>query len=293
MRVPILATGMSGLVGTRIAELLHAEFSFEDLSFDTGVDITDPESVEKHIAKSSAQVVLHMAAKTDVDACEDDKLLGEEGGAWMVNVNGTQNVVSAAKKFGKRVVYISTDFVFDGTKNHYTEEDEPNPINWYAVTKYEGEKIVAEASGCIVRISYPYRAYFPNKKDFVARILGNLKNGKSVVGLTDHIFTPTFIDDIALALPSILSRDLNGIFHVVGNSSHSVYEAVEMIANVFGYKASIRQTTREEYFHNRAFRPFKLALNNAKIRKLGISMRGFEEGLRQMKKQTQRRISTI
>jgi len=107
MTIPVIATGMSGLVGSRVRELLQDKFYFEDLSLTTGIDITDADAVAKAFDLSDAKIVLHMAAKTDVDACEDDKYLGKEGGAWLVNVQGTKNIVSAAAKTGKKVIYIS------------------------------------------------------------------------------------------------------------------------------------------------------------------------------------------
>ncbi len=287
MNRQVLATGLSGLVGTRIRELLEDDFEFTDLSLATGVNITDYDSVEKSVGNSDAQVILHMAAKTDVDACEDDQVLGEEGAAWMVNVGGTENIVSAAKKTGKRIIYISTDFVFDGTKEYYTEKDSPNPVNWYARTKYEGEKLIeaADINSTIVRIAYPYRSCFSEKKDFVRRIKEKMEKGEEVKAVIDHIFTPTFIDDIASALKLLLETNLTGIYHVVGSQSLSTYDAANLIAQMFSQKARITPETRSEYFKEKAFRPFKLRLKNDKITKLGVKMRRFDEGLEEVKKQ--------
>ena len=176
MNSPILGTGLSGLVGTRIVELLEDKFSFTDVSLATGVDITHADEVDRIVKESESEVILHMAAKTDVDGCEDDKILLEEGPAWMINVIGTQNIVESAKKYNKHVIYISTDFVFDGAKEEYDEDDEPNPVSWYATTKWEGEKAVS-GSGInytIARLSYPYRAICTIRMDFVRRILENI-----------------------------------------------------------------------------------------------------------------------
>jgi len=287
MKIPILSTGMSGLVGTRIAQMLADRYEFTDLSLATNVDITDADSVLKNVTNSQAKLILHLAAKTDVDACEDDKILGEEGGAWMINVEGTRNVVTAAKKTGKKVIYISTDFVFDGTSDFYNEDDEPNPVNWYGYTKHEGEKIVLREgmNSTVLRIAYPYRAQFSGKLDFVRKIIKMLKHHQKVVGLTDHIFTPTFIDDIAEAISIFLEKDLSGIYHVVGSQSLTTYEASKLIAVTFGFAENIEKSTREIYFRGRAFRPFKLALKNDKIRKLGIGMKRFDEGLKEVRKQ--------
>lgn len=287
MKLTVLATGLSGLVGTRVQQLLFPTIEFADISLTTGIDITDKNQVEDIFKNSTARAVLHMAAKTDVDSCEDDKILRQEGPAWLVNVVGTENITQLAAKYGKRLVYISTDFVFDGTKDYYVEDDIPNPVNWYGVTKFEGEKIIRnyDENSTIIRISYPYGSAFLPKPDFVQRILQTMKKGRQIFGLTDHIFTPTFIDDIAEALQLFLLHHLPGIYHVVGSSSLTTFEAMKIIARIFKVKTKIIAVTRGEYFKGRAFRPFKLVLRNDKIKNLGINMKEFEQGLKEIKKQ--------
>jgi dTDP-4-dehydrorhamnose reductase len=287
MKTSILGTGLSGMVGTRVVELLSTEFDFIDLSYATGIDITNYDQVLSKFEKTSAETVLHMAAKTDVDGCEDEKILGEEGPAWMINVVGTENIVAAAKKTGKRVIYISTDFVFNGTKEFYTEEDEPDPINWYSITKYEGEKLVSESglSFAIARLAYPYRAVCSLKADFVRRMLEKAKKGEKLFGLTDHVFTPTFIDDIADSLRFIFNKKIEGIYHVVGSNSLTPYKAVQQILDTFELKAEIIPVKREEFFKDRAYRPFQLALKNDKITGFGINLLEFPLGLAEMKRQ--------
>lgn len=286
-RGSVLGTGLSGLVGSRIVELLSDEFDFADLSYDTGVDITNREQVAQKIAQSRAAWILHMAAKADVDGCETDKAQGKEGAAWKINVEGTRNIIEAAKKTGKRVLYISTDFVFSGRKEFYTEEDMPEPVNWYGVTKYEGEKIVLQdANNLVVRITYPYRAKNPTKRDFVHTIVNRLQKGEKVIAVTDQIFTPTLIDDIAQALRVLSNKSEKGVFHVVGNQSLSPFKAAELIAEVFSLpKSAIDRTTCSQYYRNRAPRPCKLATKNAKITSLGVRMHTFLDGLEAIKRQ--------
>lgn len=292
MTTSVLGTGLSGMVGTRVTELLSGKYDFIDLSFATGIDITNYDQVLAKFEETPAATVLHMAAKTDVDGCEDDKILGEEGPAWMINVVGTENIVAAAKKTGKRVIYISTDFVFNGTKDFYTEEDEPDPINWYSITKHEGEKLVSESglSFAIARLAYPYRAVYDLKADFVRRILTKAKKGEKLSCLTDHIFTPTFIDDIGDSLDIIIGRKLEGIYHVVGNTSLTPYEAVKKILDTFGLKTEIIPVLREEFFKDRAYRPFKLALKNDKITGFGLNLLDFSLGLTEVKRQMESKI---
>lgn len=284
----ILATGLSGLVGSRIQELLRDKYQFEDLSLSTGVDITDSEKITSLITSSNASLVLHLAAKTDVNGCQKDMSQGTNGQAWKINVEGTKNVVNACERSGKKLIYISTDFVFDGKKEKpYGEEDTPNPINWYGQTKYEGEKLVASSSllWVILRLAYPYRANF-QKKDFVRALIDGLKNGEKLSLIIDHIMTPTFIDDLSNVLDSIIENNLTGVFHAVGSQFVSPFEAGVIISDIFDFdKNLLQKTTRGEFFKNRAPRPFFLALKNDKIRKLGIKMRSFEEGVLEVKKQ--------
>ena len=283
----ILGTGLDGLVGSRIVELLKDKHEFENLSISTGVDITDRDVILEKIKTSDAQIVLHLAAKTNVDGCEKDKALGEDGEAWKINVGGTKNIADACSQTNKKLIYISTDFVFDGTKEVYSEEDIPNPINWYAKTKYEGEEVVqaSKIPWIIVRIAYPYRAVF-ERLDFARAILRRLQEGFPIAAIKDHIFTPTYIDDIASAFDMLISKNSQGVFHVVGNQSLTPYDAALLVAKTFDFDQNlISKTTREEFFKDRARRPFQLRLKNDKITKLSVRMRTFEQGLREIKSQ--------
>ncbi|RJQ36087.1 SDR family oxidoreductase [Candidatus Microgenomates bacterium] len=301
----ILGTGLSGLVGSRVVELLKEQYEFQNLSYETGIDITNKESIEKAINNSSAQTIIHFAAKTNVDGCEKDKEKDlnilmikdpkeqekeflKEKTAYAINVLGTKNIAEACNQNGKNLIYISTDFVFDGEKDEeYTEEDVPNPVNWYAQTKYEGEKIVKNSGipWAIVRISYPYRSFF-ERKDFVRAVIGKMEKGEKLNMVTDHIMSPSFIDDIAKALDVIIKSKQTGILHVVGSQFVSPYEAGIIIANIFNFDQSlVLKTSREEYFKGRALRPLYLKLKNDKIEKLGIRMSTLEEGLREVKRQ--------
>ena len=302
----ILVTGLTGLVGSRLTELLSDSYEFENVSRKTGVDITNKTAVIQKIISSDAQIILHLAAKTDVDGCEEDKKIDDkflsqknpdnqewigQKTAWVINVFGTQNIAEACKKTDKKLIYISTDFVFDGNKSQdegYAEEDSQNPINWYGKTKYEGEKIVMNSGldWIIARLAYPYRASFNNKNDFFRIILQKLKTGQKLNMVTDHVMTPTFIDDFVYAIDSLIKTKQSGVFHTVGSQFMSPFDAATLIAEKFNLdKELISQTSREEYFKDKAQRPFFLGLKNDKIEKMGIKMKTFEEGLGEIKNQ--------
>ena len=302
----ILVTGLSGLVGSRFAELLKDSYEYEGITRESGVDITNEASIKQKILSSDAQIVLHLAAKTDVDGCENDKEIDKKflaqkdfdqqewinkKTAWVINVLGTKHIVEACKKTNKKIIFISTDFVFDGNKSQdegYIEEDIPNPINWYGNTKYEAEKLVQNSGldWIIVRLAYPYRANFAKKDDFLRVIIQRFKNNQNLSMITDHIMTPTYIDDFVYAIDSLIKTNLSGIFNVVGGQFISPFDGAVLVADKFNFdKGLITQTTRKEYFKDKAQRPFFLGLKNDKIKNMGIKMKTFEEGLEEIKNQ--------
>jgi dTDP-4-dehydrorhamnose reductase len=284
----IIGTGLSGMVGSRIVELLSDTHTFTNLSLETGVDITKRDELDLLISGSDAPWVFHFAAKTDVDACEKDRTLGHQGGAWTVNAKATEDIADICRKTGKRMLYISTDYVFDGNRGEYSENDIPKPAGWYGITKFEGEKRVAALgdTGLTVRIANPYRAGGDGKMDFVHKILSRLRADLPVTAPSDGQFTPTFVDDIALAIKTLVNANASGIYHAVGGDSLSQYDAAVCIAKIFGFAESkIGKTTFGEFFSNRAPRPVHASMINGKINILGIKMANFEDGLRTVKRQ--------
>ncbi len=281
----IAATGLSGLVGSRVEELLAPKYEFVPIGLSRGVDITNKDSILKAVKDSRAEIILNLAAKADVDGCEQDKPLGKNGQAWKVNAEGAENIALACKEFGKKLIHISTDFVFDGEKDYYTEEDIPNPIDWYGRTKLEGEKLIEKVNPefIIARIAYPYRASF-QKKDFVRAMFSRLALGQEIKAVVDHIMTPTFIDDIAFALDCLFEKGTKGIYHICGGGPISPYDAALLICNKLSLdKSLVLRTTRQEYFENKAQRPFRLYLKNDRIGKLGLKMRTLAQGLEEIK----------
>lgn len=288
----IIGTGLSGLVGSRIVELLP-EFQFIDYSLATGISILDSKQLEEATAKKSDfDCFIHLAAFTDTNQAWIQN--GDENGlCYQLNVVGTQNIVDLCKKYNKHLIHISTDFVFDGTKEEkYTEEDTPNPIEWYGKTKYLSEQVVLNSgiSASIIRIAYPYRAVFADKKDLVRKVIDALKTNTLNPMFADQITTPTFVDDIALGLKYFFENKPTGIFHLVGSSSQSPYEMCQKIAEILGFDPKlVRQGSLEDYVKTlpAGSRPWQknLAISNEKIKSLGISTKTLTEGLTEMKKQ--------
>lgn len=281
----ILATGLSGLVGTRLRDLLE-NYQFTDLSLSTGVDISDKNQVEKAFEKSDATHVLHLAALADVDKCETDKDL-----AYKVNVLGTRNIVEACKKFNKKLIHISTDFVFCNDLPECFEDSERYAVNYYAETKILAEDEVMKGLGekdwVILRLSHPYKLLVENepKKSFFQRMYEILASGQKLKAIEDFYSHPTYIDDFAIQIDKLTQQNSFGVFNCTGGSLVTGVEEAEEIAQVFGFdKNLIEKVKLEEFIGERAKRPHRLNLNNDKIeRETGIKMRSFHEGLLDIK----------
>lgn len=281
----IYGTGLSGLVGSRVEELLSHKHTF--LS-DPALDIVQKDAPYLSIAEhEGVEWVLHFAAYTNVQQAEADREKGELSAAWQVNVNGTEHVLNACKKLGLRMLYVDTDYAFDGTQKTYTESDSPHPQGWYAITKSEGAaRVLRYEGGLVIRISNPYRANPVGKTDFVHKMLERLAQGGEIVAPADQLFVPTFIDDIARAVDVLLSKNASGVYHVVGSQALSPYDAGRSIARLYGYNGElVKKTAFSEYFAGRAPVPQYAQLLNEKITSLGVVMRGFDQGLMELKKQ--------
>jgi len=291
----IIGTGLTGLVGSRIVELLKDKFEFVDFSLDTNVNILDLASItaafEQH---KDAIAVLHMAAFTDTNVAWDQR--GDKTGiCYQLNVEGTRNILNLAKKYNQYLIYISTDFVFDGAKNTpYLETDTPFPIEWYGETKYLGEKVIQDSGYTnynISRITYPYRAKFEIKADIIKKVLTKLQNNEPVKMFSDQICTYTFIDDIAQALGYFFENKTTGIYHLVGSSSHSPYEMAKLVAKTFGFdENSVQASSLKEYIKSQpaGSRPWQKTLitSNQKAKDLGLNFKTLTEGLEEIKKQS-------
>lgn len=306
----IALTGVTGLVGSRFFDLFKSQYDIIPISSSFGIDITNRRSINRFLSSKNPALIIHFAAKTNVDSCEQDresdikklkqsKVLSGENlnfekldpdlwkgseSAFGVNVVGTKNLSRYATEHDIKIIYISTDFVFDGEKDgYYSEEDDTSPINWYGQTKLWGEKVLGSNS-IIARISYPFGFRSPIKKDVVWSLVDLISKGGQIKLVSDQIITPTFIDDIVKACDFLTRENAQGTYNVVGNNSFSPYELGVLLAREYGVSDSgIELTTRLALYKGRAPRPFKLRLKNDKLRALGFEMTDFLDALRIIK----------
>jgi dTDP-4-dehydrorhamnose reductase len=288
----LLVTGASGLLGNKIIKLAGKDYSVVPTHKtkplhpnSVEMDITDGNNVWNVFHKSKPDIVVHAASETNVDKCETQKEC-----AWKINVEGTRNIAAACRKMGTQLVYISTDYVFDGEKGSYIEEDNSNPINYYGITKFEGEKQVLKhcQNYVILRTSVLYGLH-PWKQNFATWVVNSLKQEKEISVVEDHYNTPTLADNLAGMAIEAGKKGLQGLYHASGSERISRYEFAKQIAKTFDLgKNLIKPVKMSQLTAWIAKRPRDSSLDTSKIQKeLETKPLNITEGLRRMKKEAE------
>lgn len=267
----ILVFGGSGLVGSKFIDLYSKDFEIKAPEA-SAVDILNKDQLINITKEFNPDVVVNFAAYTQVEQAESQKD-DKNGICYLINAVGAKNIAEVVKEFDKKLIHISTDYVFDGTKlwSPYTEEDKPNPINWYGQTKHFGEQFIVEI-GCpsaIVRICMPFSAFYELKKDIARFFLEKLQKGEEINAIEDQRITPTLVSDIAAALKILIETDSNGFYHVSSTDSVSPLEFAKIIAEIFKLNYSlISPINFDEYNKTKMAKMLKFSwLNPAKFEK--------------------------
>lgn len=227
-------------------------------------DLTNREQVQRYIIEEKPDVIIHCAAYTAVDKAEDESDL-----CYSVNVEGTRAAAEAAREIDAKVVYVSTDYVFDGLGlEPHSEEKEPNPVNYYGYTKEQGEKIVkAELDNYfIVRTSW---VYGKNGNNFVKTMLKLAETRSEISVVSDQIGSPTYSKDLAEFIINLVKTNQYGIYHGVNEGYCSWYEFAKAIFEKAGIEIKINPITTEEY-PTKAKRPLNSRLLKDNTDKTGI-----------------------
>ena len=278
------------MVGSRFCELASTSFNLSkaDLKGVVSIDITKKASIENFFKTYDFEWLILFSAFTDVDAAEKQR--GDKNGlCYLINVDGTTNVVDACKSSNRKLIFISTDFVFDGQNGPYSEESQPggdlDKVSWYGLTKIEAENYIREnlANFLILRIAYPYRGRFTAKDDIAKRILRLYQVGQLYPMFTDQIITPTFIDDIAEAVKLLISSAQEGIFHLVSPRETTQFEFAEELIRVFkGDSSKIQKGSIIDFLKAPGYtpRPINGGLKVDKINALGFIPTDWQEGIK-------------
>ncbi len=267
-------TGAKGMLGTDVCAVLSKDH--EVIGFDIDdFDIVDPDAVKGAITSVSPDVIIHLAAFTNVEACET-----ECQSAFNTNAIGTLNVAKAAREAGSLLVYVSTDYVFDGKKTSpYIETDTPNPINFYGITKLYGEEYVKSlcVKHLILRTSWLFGA---NGRNFVDTILSKARRGESLRVIDDQRGCPTYTLHLAYGIEQAIGRKLEGIVHLTSSGEATWYELAVRTLEEAGIRCEIQPVATQEY-PAKARRPHYSVLGSLIVRYAGLDpLPHWIEGLR-------------
>ena len=260
----VLVTGANGQLGYDVVKELQKQNIECFGAVRKNFDIIDFEATEKFITNYMPDVVIHCAAYTAVDKAEDEQDL-----CYLVNASATENIAQICKKINAKMLYISTDYVFDGTKDGFYEvDDKPNPINVYGKTKLFGEQAVQRILDkyFIVRISWVFGEHGNN---FVKTMLRLGKERKEINIVADQYGSPTYTVDLAPLLIAMIQTDKYGIYHATNEGVCTWAEFAEEIFKIVGMDVKVNHITMAEY-QTRAQRPI-----NSRLSKEKLSLNGF------------------
>jgi dTDP-4-dehydrorhamnose reductase len=274
----ILVIGAKGMLGRDLMEVLHAS-SFDQV---TGWDIDEidirieKDTVEK-IGRLQPEIVINLAAFTNVDECES-----QAERAFAINAEGMRHVATGALRSDAKVVYLSTDYVFDGKKREpYVESDLPNPLNVYGRSKLQGERYVQELTedGVIIRTEWLFGKH---GKNFVASILRQAREKKELSIVDDQTGSPTYTIDLAKAISVLIQHDVKGIFHVANSDTCTWFTLGQSVLEFSGISGVKVSPISSKELKRPAIRPPYSGFNCQKLKQVtGITLRPWSEAVKE------------
>lgn len=289
----ILITGGSGLLGTSITRLrpdnthITATYNTEFNAQSEGaewrpLDLKNETDVKALIADCAPDVIIHAGSIGSVDFADKNREISHQ-----TNVEGTQSILDAAKDIGARVVFISSNAVFDGNNPPYAEADPVCPVNYYGELKAEGEKITlaADPANAVVR---PIMMYgWPNegrRGNLVTFWLGKLEAGEEILAVDDVWSKPLWVEDATKVIWEVIGQKASGIFNVCGSERVSLYQLAAKTAEVFGFPADRVKAVPSSHFGDIATRPKDTSFDISKIGDvLGVRPLNIHDGLVQLR----------
>jgi dTDP-4-dehydrorhamnose reductase len=283
----MLIIGGSGLVGSTLIEYannhydVHITTNKNEIKFNaskiTKIDFfEDQTSIIKLIKKLNPDFVINMVAHPSVDMCESDHALAD-----LLHVKIPSDIALACKDIDSKLIQFSTDAVFDGKLNKkYTEDNEPNPVNYYGKTRLRAEKIILETSrkNVVLRTAVIYGWH--KRSRFSDWIVQSLRVKKIVDPHMDQYNTPTLVDDLAQAILKICKMDVSGLYHAVGKTCLSRYEFAQVLAEKFGLDTNLIKPVTSEEKKQIAPRPAKTCLDAHKLEKsIGFDFHDVKTGV--------------
>jgi len=267
--------GSSGFLGTKLRSMMGLEYEVtgtyltDEKNGLKKVNVTDKKEIDGFLRMNDLDVVIHTVAISDVDRCEMEKKLAER-----VNYQGTKNVVDVCRDLGVKLIYISTNYVFDGVKGDYSEGDECKPINFYGETKHRAEQEVLRLEDSIILrfdALYGFNG-FGEKNGFFGKIL----DGEELNVNCDQKRQPLFVDDVGYAIQVLLSSNCVGIYHLAGPDRITKHELGLMLERIVRENSLLRPIPEQE---QTARRPRNVSLETEKAMKEGIRFHSIDESI--------------
>ncbi len=301
----ILVTGSNGLLGQKLTDRILARQDFELIATSKGanryfhangytyaeLDICDSDQVKQVLELYHPHAVIHTAAMTNVDACENNKELCHD-----LNVNAVKNLVEVCKELDIQLMHLSTDFIFDGENGPYTEEDEPNPLSYYGLTKVEAEHILQKSScrWVILRTIIVYGIVNDmSRTNIVLWAKGALEKGDPINVVFDQWRMPTLAEDLAECCLLAVKHNARGIYNASGKDMMSIVELVEQVADFWGLDKSLINPISSDSLNQTAKRPKKTGfILDKTMRDLEYNPHSFREGLAIIDKQLKTKIES-
>jgi len=290
----VLITGGNGLLGSALCLELIKKYKVTCCYRSSAIEIVNENfrslkvdvatGTLSEIEEASPDIIIHAAALTDLELCEKNP-----GLAYEMNVNGTKNVLEAAKNCGAKLVYVCTDYVFDGTRGHYSEIDAPNPKSAYAKTKLLGEEMITKNYDDFLSIRTSLHGWNPNPlRSSLSSSIINSSRKKECFFVTDQISSLMFTNDFADIIVEMLERNLTGIYNVASSDSMSKYRFSLAVADVFNLNSDFMKPVSLDEFEKKlclaANRPQNISLDVSKVEgALGKRMHTVLEGIVSMK----------
>jgi dTDP-4-dehydrorhamnose reductase len=295
----VLITGSNGLLGQKLVKLFLAEEGAEVHALSKGpnrlinkrgyayydIDLLDSEALLACLKTISPDIIIHTAAMTNVDACE----LHQEQCDKM-NVGVVADIVAYCKKHPVHLIHLSTDFIFDGNKGSvYKEEDLPDPVNYYGLSKWKSEKLIAESGihCAILRTILVYGLVEGNdRSNIVLWVKNSLEQKKHINVVTDQLRMPTLSDDLAEACLLAVRHEANGVFHVSSSVLMSIYEIALAVADAFDLDKKYIHPVSSDALILPAKRPLSTGFDlNKSIEQINLPSYSFTERLQNFKDQ--------
>lgn len=293
----ILITGSNGLLGQNLIKLLIETTAHNIIATGRGesrlpfekteqynyfsLDITDGIAVTDFLLQHKPGLIIHAAAMTQPDPCELNQVE-----CWNINVTATRFLVSAAESIQAKFIYMSTDFVFDGTNGPYRETDIPNPVNYYGSSKLVAEKAVMESNlhWAVVRTVLVYgNILVGNRSNIISWVKDNLENNKPIKVVSDQWRTPTYVEDLAKGILLVVEKNAEGIYHISGEEGMSPYDMACAVAGHLRLNKNLMTEVNADTFTQPAKRPLKTGFIIEKAKKeLGYLPLSFKAALAKM-----------